>query len=90
MNSRLFFQVISLVGALVTGLSVRAAGPDAGDILRQQQEIERYKSLPKSIPKPITSEAPKKGEENLRSKFKLKVFVLKVTSNMFLKRSFSL
>ena len=57
---------LKLIGALsFIGASqlVNAAGPDAGDILRQQQEIERYKSLPKSVPKSVVTEAPKSVDQ---------------------------
>lgn len=76
MNFRSFFQVIFGLSALTYCFQSVAVGlsPDAGDILRQQQELERFNSLPKSIPKPITSEAPKKGEEKPQVKIQVKGF----------------
>ena len=57
---------LKLIGALsFIGVSqlVNAAGPDAGDILRQQQELDRFKALPKNVPKAVKTETPKSVDQ---------------------------
>lgn len=36
------------------------AAPDAGEILRQQQDLDRLKNLPQAIPAPKKEEATRK------------------------------
>jgi hemolysin activation/secretion protein len=67
-------NLLSILSLLGVHELAHGAGTDAGDILRQQQEIERYKALPKNIPKPVTTESTKSAEQKPVVKISVKGF----------------
>lgn len=58
------YQRLSFLSlALLQAFSVHGA-PEAGDLLRQQQELDRFKNLPQTIPLPKKEDATRKQQAN--------------------------
>ena len=55
---------LGVVTLSLTFASIASAAPDAGELLKQQQDIDRLKSLPQSVPVPKKEEAARKKSES--------------------------
>jgi hemolysin activation/secretion protein len=57
------YKRLSIISIALFNVVNAFAAPEAGDLLRQQQELDRFKNLPQNIPLPKKEEAPRKAPQ---------------------------
>ena len=58
------YKQLVIFSLLIAYAGVSYAAPDAGELLRQQQDLDRLKNLPQAIPVPKKEEATRKKSES--------------------------